>query len=132
MLGTPWWGSEWVEGGPPVWLSVVACGGRGGTCVSRALRRLVVDWIWPECMWSCPHYDRYVPTDAKGPEFAQTQADMRRDKGKLDRLLGDLLGLRGALEVRLRELQEQISDNACHEATGFDLSRGLPRGQPYD
>ena len=122
--------SEWREAPPcgcPSW-HIQGGGGQGIKASSRALRRLVVDWIWPECIWSCPHYNKYIPIDAKGPEFAQTQADMRRDKGKLDRLLGDLLGLRGALEARLRELQEQISDNACQEATGFDLAGDYPEG----
>ena len=91
------------------------------------MRRLVADWTWPECVWSCPHYDRYVTTDArKGVDFARTQAEIRTDRGKLDRILGDLLGLRGALEARLRELKEHISDKACYNATGFDLTGDYP------
>ena len=93
-----------------------------------ALRRLIADWTWPECIWSCPHYDRYVNVDVrKEPDFARTLADIRRERGKLDRLLGDLLGLRGALEAGLRELQEQISDNACHDATGSTSLETTPR-----
>ena len=93
------------------------------------LRRLVVDWTWPECVWSCPHYEKYVTKVSEGgPTFANTKAEIKRDKGKLDRVLGDLLGLRSALDARLREIEEQIGNRAYYDAMGFDTTGDYPEG----
>ena len=63
-----------------------------------------------------------------GPTFANTKVEIRRDKGRLDRVLGDLLGLRSALDARLREIEEQIGNRAYYDATGFDTTGDYPEG----